>query len=265
MISSLATKLENFTTTTVRLEPTSGRQIVRPGTIIDFELPSESITNLDTFTLSFDAKPIALNGAAGFARLHAGIETLIEDVSVWCGGVRLDSAGRWFGKRRNLMDGALNVNGDIGSHPRIQRVVDRYAVGGAVAIGALEPVHRYSTNRLGEGFLGCGMIDTSMLPLMTVRVEFTRQHVVAFSNGATATTFLTNTALNPEDYSYEVDDIYAMVEIVGAGSVYDTMQERLMSAKATSLYPSSASLYSRVGTAKPSLCLRQSPSCRNRE
>jgi hypothetical protein len=233
MINELATKLSGFTTTTVQLEPNTGRQTIGPGETLEFDLPSESICNLDTFTLSFEAETVTKNGGLGHPRLPAGIEQLIEDVSVWCGGVRLDTAGSWFGKRRTLMDANMGVCGSAISHPRIQRFCDRHKLGiDAGIVGNVEQTHRYATNRLGEGFLGAGMVDTSLLPPLRVRVEFTRRPVVSFSVGSeTIEQFLAIGSLNADDYEYRVLNAYACVEIVSIGDVYDALQSRIMAAK----------------------------------
>jgi hypothetical protein len=231
MISELATRLSNFTTTTVRLDPKSGQQVVRPGQTIEFDLPSESIVNLDTFALSLVATLTALNGASGAVRrLPNGIELLLEDVSVWCGGIRLDSAGRWFNRRLSLLDANQDRMGDQLSHPLIQREFDSrdYLAG----IGTVQIPNRYVTSRLSEGFLGAGVIDTSLMPQLTVCIEFTQLPVCTVSSGLdTIINFTSMGAHNTANYSFEVSDAYAMVEVISAGPIYDQMQQRLMASK----------------------------------
>jgi hypothetical protein len=227
MLSQLASKLSNFTTTSVRLEPVSGRTLIEEGGYVEFHLPSESIVNLNSFALSFKAE--VESGTVGplACRLPAGIEGLVEDVSVWCGGVCLDSQSQWFGKRRALKDRVLGVRGDAASHPVIQRMFDRTEAYGTM--GELEPTHRYTTRRLTEGFLGAGMIDTSLMPQITVRIQFTTKGVLGISNGTTFSAFATSTTLIKEAFHFKTLDHYAVVEIVSAGAAYDAMQERIMS------------------------------------
>jgi hypothetical protein len=191
MISELATRLSGFTTTTVRLEPKSGQQVVRPGQTIEFDLPSETIVNLDTFALSLVAMLTTLNGAAdGVRRLPNSIELLLEDVSVWCGGIRLDSAGRWFNRRFSLMDANLDRMGDQLSHPLIQRNFDSRDY--LAALGNVQPPNRYVASRLSEGFLGAGVIDTSLMPQLTVRIEYTQLPVATVSIGYDGVNAFTN-------------------------------------------------------------------------
>jgi hypothetical protein len=45
MISELASRPANFTTTTVRLDPKSGQQTVGPVQMLEFDLPSECVVN----------------------------------------------------------------------------------------------------------------------------------------------------------------------------------------------------------------------------
>lgn len=58
MINELASKLADFTTTVVQLQPNSGQQTIQPGGVVEFDLPSETIVNLDSFTLSFLAQAV---------------------------------------------------------------------------------------------------------------------------------------------------------------------------------------------------------------
>lgn len=239
MISQLANKLSNFTTTSVQLEPVSGRSELSPGGVVEFHLPSESIVNLNSFVLSFVARAFLRDGVSpsspdfsAIVRLPAGIEGLIEDVSVWCGGVRLDSGSQHFGKKRALLDRNMGVCGDAASHPTIQRLFDRHT--GYTNLLEYEAPRRYATRRLCEGFLGAGMVDTSLMPQLTVRIEFTRRAVISFSNSDlmaldSALDFETSFGLNASSFPYETSGHYAIVEIVSAGPSYDAMQERIMS------------------------------------
>jgi hypothetical protein len=137
MLSQLASKLSNFTATSVRLEPLAGRSLIKEGGIVEFHLPSESIVNSNSFAFSFKAE--VESGTIGplACRLPAGIEGFIEDVSVWCGGVCLDSQSQWFCKRRALKDRVLGVRGGAASHPIIHRLFDRSDTYGVM--GSLSP------------------------------------------------------------------------------------------------------------------------------
>jgi hypothetical protein len=73
------------------------------------------------------------------------------------------------------------------------------------------------------------MIDTSLMPQITVRIQFTIKGVLGISNGTTFATFATSTTLPKEAFHFKTMDRYAVVEIVSAGAAYDTMQERIMS------------------------------------
>jgi hypothetical protein len=238
MISELASRLANFTTTTVRLDPRSGQQTVGPGQMIEFDLPSECVVNLDSFTLSFIAAPLRFHGSLGHVRLPNGIELLIEDVSVWCNGTRLDSAGRWFNWRHTLMDFSQERCGDALSHPRLQRRRDTRDILPTMEI--VQMPNRYSTSRLGEGFLDAGTTDTSLMPPLIVQITFTQLPVVtASANDGSAEEFTNLAGLLNQNFSYKVRDAYVMVEVevVSPGPVYDQLQQRLMASKGYIAYP----------------------------
>lgn len=228
MISAIASKLSNFTTTHVRLEPNQGRQSIGPGGSIEFDLPSESVINLDSFALSFRALAIN-NNPTRIASLPAGIEELIEDISVWCGGVRLDSGTGWHGLRSTLMNRNLDLVGSATSHPYIQRQDDRAAGTLLVDGSSVEPESRYTTQNMGgSGFLRCGVIDTSLMPQLTVRVLFTTRHVVSASLDRDTIYAFTNLGGDETANSYQISDQYAMVEVMSPGSMYDRIQSRIM-------------------------------------
>eukprot|EP00962_Isochrysis_galbana_P001604 scaffold413_cov134-Isochrysis_galbana.AAC.3 len=229
MIQALANKLSGFTTTHVRLEPNQGRQTIGPGGTIEFDLPSESVINLDTFTISFEAVATR-SDTTGHPSLPAGIEELIEDISCWCGGVRLDSGTGWHGYRNTLMCINMGVVGEALSHPYIQRYLDRATMSTRL-IGALEEKRRYMTrNMQGCGFLQSGTIDTSTMPQITVRVTFTTRPVVSVSNNReTINNFRTLAATTPvSSISYVIDNPYCLVECISPGPVYDRLQSSIM-------------------------------------
>jgi len=229
MIQALANKLSGFTTTHVRLEPNQGRQTIGPGGTIEFDLPSESVINLDSFTLSFEAVATR-SGTTGVASLPAGIEELIEDVSCWCGGVRLDSGTGWHGYINTLMSINMGVVGEALSHPYIQRYLDRATMSN-YRLGPLEEKRRYMTrNMQGCGFLQSGTIDTSLLPQITIRITFTTRPVVSVSNERdTITNFRTLVSTIPiSSFSYEIDNPYALVECISPGPTYDRLQSSIM-------------------------------------
>eukprot|EP00962_Isochrysis_galbana_P040486 scaffold14682_cov124-Isochrysis_galbana.AAC.2 len=229
MIQALATKLSGFTTTHVRLEPNQGRQAIGPGGTIEFDLPSESVVNLDTFALSFEAA-VTRSGAEGTGSLPAGIEELIEDVSCWCGGVRLDSGTGWHGYRNTLMCLNMGVVGEALSHPYIQRAIDRTTAAAVAITDVVETKRRYVTrNMQGCGFLQSGVIDTSMMPQITVRVTFTTRPVISVSlnRSSIANFHLQGTGL-VSDFRYTVDNPYCLVECISPGPVYDRLQSSII-------------------------------------
>jgi hypothetical protein len=73
------------------------------------------------------------------------------------------------------------------------------------------------------------MIDTSLMPQITVRIQFTTKGVLGISNNATFAGFATSTSLPKEAFHFKTLDHYAVVKIVSAGAAYDAMQERIMS------------------------------------
>jgi hypothetical protein len=76
------------------------------------------------------------------------------------------------------------------------------------------------------------VIDTSVMPQLTVHIEFTQLPVATVSSGIDPINAFTNMmALSTSNYSYEVNDAYAMIEVISAGPIYDQMQQRLMASK----------------------------------
>jgi hypothetical protein len=72
------------------------------------------------------------------------------------------------------------------------------------------------------------MIDTSLMPQITVRIQFTTKGVLGISNGTVFSNFATSTSLPKEAFHFKTMEHYAIVEIVSAGAAYDAMQERIM-------------------------------------
>jgi hypothetical protein len=76
------------------------------------------------------------------------------------------------------------------------------------------------------------------MPQLTVRITFTHQPVVTASANSGSNEEFTNLAgLLNQNFSYAINDAYAMVEVISPGPVYDQMQQRLMAAKGYIAYP----------------------------
>ena len=181
-VSALASKLSNFTTVVGTLEPLAGRGDVRPGGYIDFELPSESVVNLSSFALhmdvSIDSSGGELTDGTIQQRLPLG-EEMIENVQVICGGVRLDGGPHHHGLFKSKRDMLMGVSGDALSRPNICRTTDQIY---GRSVSTVEDEARVCLRRF-DGFFGAGIVDMSLLPPVTVRVELTKTRVVTSAAG----------------------------------------------------------------------------------
>jgi hypothetical protein len=120
--------------------------------------------------------------------------------------------------------------GDQLSHLLIQRKFDSRDY--HATLGNVQPPNRYVASRLSEGFLGARVIDTSLMPQLTVRIEFTQLPVATVSFGIDPNNAFTNMmALSTSNYSYEISDAYGLIEVISAGPIYDSMQQRFMASK----------------------------------
>lgn len=226
VIHALGAKLSNFTTTHTTLEPLAGRGDVRPGGFIEFELPSESLVNLPSFALHVD---VALEGTLTDGTIVQRIplgETMIENVEILCGGVRLDGGGGYLGNFKNKRDMLNGVSGDALSKPFMHPGMDPEQ---GKAVDVVEDETRVCLRRF-DGFLSAGVVDMSLLPPVTVRIELTKARVVVtaaeLADGMRSAAPAQYTSSN-----FVVRNPHAVLELIGVGSEYDRLQESIIGSR----------------------------------
>lgn len=226
-LHALGSKLSNFTTVNTTLEPLAGRGDVRPGGFIEFELPSESLVNLPSFALHMDVdlEGSSLTDGTIVQRIPLG-ETMIENVEISCGGVRLDGGGGYLGNFKNKRDMVSGVCGDALSKPFMHAGTDPEQ---GKTIAEVEGETHVCLRRF-DGFLNAGVVDMSLLPPVTVRIELTKARVVVsaaeLADGLRSQTTTPYTLAN-----FVVRNPHAVVELIGVGSEYDRMEESIIESK----------------------------------
>ena len=88
-LSYLVKKISAYSRRTVKLMPISSNSQVTPGSIIQVDLPSNSIIDIDSFQMFFKAFSSITQPATGtaYSRLPPLIETLIERIAIEVNGV----------------------------------------------------------------------------------------------------------------------------------------------------------------------------------
>lgn len=223
-LHALGAKINNFTTVLTTLEPLAGRGEVRPGGYVDFELPSECLVNLSAFALHMNVR---LEGDLGrVQRIPVG-ESLIDEVQVLCGGIRLDGGGRHVGAFKYKRDVLMGVSGDSLSKPFLHSDTDPDF--GRVMAEVEGETH--VCLRRFDGIFNAGVIDTSLLPPITVRIVFTTERVVVSASELTINGFQ-QASSNPYDkVNYVISDPHALVELIGVGSQFERLQESIISSR----------------------------------
>jgi len=112
-----ANKLKDYETTPLRIFPLNYKDSYGPSEQIQFELPANSLVDLDSLFIDF----IAGTEDTGNARLPADIHKLIRRVQVSSGGQDLGFAYDEFARLKNGLDAVTGRKPHPTSHPIIRR------------------------------------------------------------------------------------------------------------------------------------------------
>ena len=194
-VSYFVRKLAAHTTNIYKLEPngTPGSKDsgLGSGSIITFELPSNTLLDFSSIQLWFNAKTTGAN-----SRLPNNISSLIERYSLECGGQTIAQGFSGYNLVKNVKDYLTKEQVGSGYHKpfghyRMSRAI--YSVNGG-PITAADPQDYSSDNSVETpfcidewvGFLGeCkpSIIDTSLLGSLTLKFYLAGDSVLSQSGG----------------------------------------------------------------------------------
>ena len=226
-------RISGFTTNHFKLQP-NGSDTAVANQIIRIALPQNSLVNLRSFALHFDA---AITGAVGEGRLPngVGIGSLIERCEITCGGVQIAAGSNFY----NVLAIAKQaVMGDMCDpllgHPEVVRDKSYHTAAGTNGITASKEVAASYVVDKWCGFLGSvspSIVDLGLLPEMVIHITLAPNTVcidaagTAFSSGSEFTAAAASAAP-----VYQLTNIYATVECVGmADGTYESMVSAQMS------------------------------------
>ena len=226
-------RISGFTTNHFKLQP-NGSDSATANQIIRIALPQNSLVNLKSFALHFDAA-ITSAGAEGRLPNGVGIGSLIERVEITCGGLQIAAGSNFY----NVLAMAKQaVMGDMCDpllgHPEVVRDKSYHTSAGTDGINANKEVAASYVVDKWCGFLGSvspSIIDLALLPEMVIQITLAANAVCidASGTGFTGSTQFTGTAANAAPI-YQLTNIYATVECVGmADGTYESMVSAQMS------------------------------------
>ena len=237
-------KLSGVSTNIFRLEAQTGDSATA-NRILRFSLPSNSLLNLRSFCLHFNAS--CGGSATGGGRLPAKIDTLIERVEVSVGGVQLSSGCNFYNVLRHAKDALQGDSCDsVLGHPEICRqksYVNGLGAGAAVLSTTLNESYLPDNKACQfaidtwEGFLGTcepKILDSSLFPDMVIAIYLTDNNVLTTSAGVAldGTGLVDITDVGTGSVTYTMNNIHATIECLGLNdSVYDNMVSSTIASK----------------------------------
>ena len=239
-------RLSGFSTNTFKLEA-QNNNTAAANQILRFSLPSNSILNLRSFALHFNAQTAGAAAANDTVRLPPKIDSLIERVEISAGGVQLQQGTQHYGLLRHVKDALMNSHSEGAlAHPQVCRTRS-YVNGAAMADNEVYPantdgVQTHFCIDYWEGFLGSAeprLLDASLLPDLVVSIVTAPDRVLIKSQGAQLQR--STVGVGTADFtvaptvagaSYTLDNIHATVECVGlASATFDELNAATMSSK----------------------------------
>ena len=223
-LAYLLDRLSGFSTNTFKLEP-QGSNTAVANNIIRITLPANSLVNLRTFALHFNA---GITAADSHGRLPNKIDSLIERVEVTFGGVQVAAGNNYYNVLRHAKDAVMGSYADpVLSHPDVVRNAPYQGVAFA---GDLEAAAPYCVS-YWEGFLGSvepQILDLSLLPECVVAIHLAPNSVCIDANNCNDTAnFIANN--NDAAPVYQLTNIHATIETIGmADGTYDAMVSQIM-------------------------------------
>lgn len=116
-----ASRLSDYETLPVTLDPMNSRVEFGESDVIEFELPSSSLINLDSLRVTFAAECLG-DAAGGGDRLPNDIHKMLHRVEVSCAGELLGHAYNEMGRLKGLLDAITGTEPHPTSHPKLLRL-----------------------------------------------------------------------------------------------------------------------------------------------
>ena len=244
-------RLSGYSTNYFQIE-SQNQTTAKAGQIVTFDLPANSILNLPSFTVHFNAD--ANDGAsAKGARLPAARD-LFERIEVSCGGVILSQGSNFANVMARARDAICGESCDhTTGHAEVVRAAPSYE-GGKLYAAAVNETPAYITGEHKfayhawemEGFMSTvdpKLFDSSIIPDLRVRLYMATNSVLSASTTVTAGTgsgaFSVQSVLSvttgpghsnafqdaPPDVKYKITEIVGTIECI---SLADMTYENLL-------------------------------------
>ena len=232
-VSFFMQRLQGVSTSHFKISPQSNDSAVA-NRILRFELPSNSLVNLRSLRMMFNADADQTATAGG--RLPNGIYKLIERVAIYMGGTLVQNNFQSYGlyqTAKEAMEGS-KCNSVLG-HPEIVRTKS-YHDGSAITTTANEK-YTDTDDQLAiqhwESFLGTvqpSILDTGILPQVTIEITLAEDSVCSSCAGpaldGTGTADITDENQGAKA-SFKLSNISMQLEVLGmATSVLDQITEQ---------------------------------------
>ncbi len=244
-------RLSGYSTNYFQIE-SQNQTIAKAGQIVTFDLPANSILNLPSFTVHFNADANDGAGSKG-ARLPTARD-LFERIEVSCGGVILSQGSNFANVMARARDAICGESCDhVTGHADIVRATPTYQSGKVYANleneapAYITGEHKFAYHAWEmEGFMSTvdpKLFDSSIIPDLRVRLYMATNSVLSASSTVTAGTSSGNFsdqsivstttgpghsstyATSPPDIKYKITEIVGTIECI---SLADMTYENLL-------------------------------------
>ena len=235
-VSFFMQRLQGVSVSHFKISPQSNDTAVA-NRILRFELPSNSLLNLRSLRMVFNAS--AGKTAAAGGRLPNGLYKLVERVAIYMGGTLVQNnfqSYNLYQTAKEILEGS-KCDSVLG-HPEIVRSKP-YHDGSAALTTTANEVYADLDDQFAidywESFLGTvqpSILDTGILPQITVEITLAEDTVCPSCAGPAldGTGAADITDVNATKASYELSNISMQVEVLGmATSVLDQITEQRIS------------------------------------
>jgi hypothetical protein len=202
-LSYIVRKISGYSRRTIRIQPISANSAITPGSIINVDLPSNSICDIGTLNMVFGGRSFGTSAAA-HTRMPPNVETLIERCNLEINGQSIggdcSNLNQLYMVLSDLQNSAtanhrrniLNGNNSTLTIPNSVDAERTYVVSTFLGF-------------LNSGFSYC---DTSLLGNVRIRIVLANPGVVSCSAAATGISYLLNNLYFTMDVVGIDDGIY---------------------------------------------------------
>jgi hypothetical protein len=236
-LSFFMSRLQGVSTSQFKIEPQTATSVT-PNQILRFQLPSNTLVNMKSIRLLFNAATGA--GATGNTfRLPPLNSSFIERMSVYMGGVLVGNGFQGYNALCHAKQALLGDKGNAAlEHPEIVRRVS-YVDGSTFEAASAESYANEDDRQAilsFEGLVGSiepYIIDTGLLPQITLEFTLATGNVVSTSKGVLLGSTDATLGFNTDGGgtpTYTLSNLSLQVEVIGmASSVLDQIIEQRIS------------------------------------